>query len=75
MVLGRHLGPGIDMSPVMMKHVMKANDKVEDRSIIKLLALRECVKVIMHKEKANVLLFVNGQAPWVWDLMSSISIT
>ena len=30
MVLGKYLGPSIDLGPAMMQHVMKANGAYED---------------------------------------------
>ena len=43
MVLGKYLGPSIDMGPAMTQCVMKANGKYEDRSTIRQLTPPEWV--------------------------------
>ncbi|KAL7475735.1 LOW QUALITY PROTEIN: hypothetical protein ACHAW6_001643, partial [Cyclotella cf. meneghiniana] len=41
LVLGKYLGPSIDVGPAMMQHVMKANGKVEDCSTVRQLTPKD----------------------------------
>ncbi|KAL7478254.1 hypothetical protein ACHAW6_004026 [Cyclotella cf. meneghiniana] len=41
MVLGKYLGPSVDVGPAMTQRVMKANGKYEDRSTLRQLTPKE----------------------------------
>jgi hypothetical protein len=51
LVLGKYLGPSIDVGPAMMQCVMKANGKVEDRSTVWLLTPEECLSDGVRQEQ------------------------
>ena len=51
MVLGKYLGPSIDVGPAMTQHDMKANGEYEDRSTLHQLTPKEHMSPAMHKEK------------------------
>ena len=55
MVLGKDLGPSIDMEPPMMQHGMKANGEYEDRSILLQLTPKEHMSSALHKEMVEFL--------------------
>ena len=51
LVLGKYLGPSIDVRPAMMQHDMKANGGYEDQSIVHQLTPKECMSLAMQKEQ------------------------
>jgi len=71
LVLGKYLGPSIDVGPAMMQSVMKANGKVEDHSTVRFLTSNEFINAAMHKEQEHFLTSVTdwwGQCTTVKDL-------
>ena len=55
MVLGKYLGPSIDVGPAMTQHVMKANGEYEDRSTVRQLTPKEHMCPALHNEKEEFL--------------------
>ena len=51
MILGRDLGPAIDIGPAMTRKVLKANGKVVYRSIVRSLTPDELADETMTKER------------------------
>ncbi|KAL7480606.1 hypothetical protein ACHAW6_006283 [Cyclotella cf. meneghiniana] len=49
MVLGKYLGPSIDMGPAMMQHVMKANGEYEIQSTVHQLTPKECMNPALDR--------------------------
>jgi hypothetical protein len=47
LVLGKYLGPSIDVGPAMTQCIMKANGEIEDRSTACSLTPEECVNVAL----------------------------
>ncbi|KAL7484963.1 hypothetical protein ACHAW6_010619, partial [Cyclotella cf. meneghiniana] len=56
-VLGKYLGPNIDVEPVVMQHVMKANGKHENRSTLRQLTpeehMHELARVLCRKHNST----------------------
>ena len=50
MILGKYLGPSIDVGPAMMQHVMKANGNYENQSTLCQLTLEDGMSPDIHKE-------------------------
>ena len=59
MVLGRYLGPSIDVGPVMTQRVMKANGEYEDRSTLRQLTPKEHMYLALHNKKEAFLTSVS----------------
>ena len=55
LVLGKYLGPSIDVGLAMTQHVMKANGKVEDCLTIWLLIPEECLSDGIWQEVPDLL--------------------
>ena len=55
LVLGKYLGPSIDVGPAMTQRVMKANGEVEDRSTLRLLTPEECMSDALRAEQEKFL--------------------
>ncbi|KAL7474823.1 hypothetical protein ACHAW6_000772 [Cyclotella cf. meneghiniana] len=56
LVLGKYLGPIIDVGPALTQHVMKANDKYEDWSIVHQLTPKEPARVHWNHDSNGMLL-------------------
>jgi hypothetical protein len=68
LVLGRYLGPCIDVVPAMTQHVMKENDEVEDYSMVRLLNPKVSVNATMHKEQEQFVASINDH----WGLGTTV---
>lgn len=55
LLLGKFLGPYINMGPAMMQHVIKANGKVEFCSMVNLLTPKEILNPIIQKGQEHLL--------------------
>ena len=77
MILGKYLGPSIDVGPAMTQRVMKANGKYEDRSTLRQLTPKECMSPAMHKEQEAFLTSVSDcwgpkTTSRIWEKIFSI---
>ena len=71
LVLGKYLGPSIDVGPAMMQRIMKANGEMEDRSTVRLLTPEDRLSEGMRQEQEQFLTSVCdrwGQRTKVKDL-------
>ena len=55
LVLGKYLGPSIDVGPAMTSRVMKANGEFTDRSTVRNLTSEERVNVALFREQEQFL--------------------
>jgi hypothetical protein len=55
MVLGKYLGPSIDVGPAMTSRIMKANGELEDRSTVRALTSEERVNAALFQEQQEFL--------------------
>ena len=55
LVLGKYLGPSIDVGPAMTSRVMKANGEIEDRSTVRTLTEAERVNPALFREQQEFL--------------------
>ncbi|KAL7475690.1 hypothetical protein ACHAW6_001601 [Cyclotella cf. meneghiniana] len=73
MVLGKYLGPSIDVGPVMTQHVMKANGKYKDQSTLCQLTPKELgdrlelARVLRRKHDSNGVLVGTAHKQPVMD--------
>eukprot|EP00804_Cyclotella_cryptica_P017310 CCRYP_020331-RA/>CCRYP_020331-RA protein AED:0.23 eAED:0.25 QI:0/-1/0/1/-1/1/1/0/484 len=61
LVLGKYLGPSIDVGPAMTQRIMKANGEIEDRSTVRSLTPEECVNAALHQEQQKFLESIQGR--------------
>jgi hypothetical protein len=55
MVLGKYLGPSIDIGPAMTSRIMNANGKLEDRSTVRALTSEERLNAALFQEQQEFL--------------------
>ena len=55
MVLGKYLGPSIDVGPAMTSRIMKANSKLKDWSTVRALTTEEHVNPALFQEQQEFL--------------------
>ncbi|KAL3786440.1 hypothetical protein HJC23_011021 [Cyclotella cryptica] len=61
LVLGKYLGPSIDVGPAMTSRVMKANGEIEDRSTVRALTAEDRVSAALFREQQQFLASVEGR--------------
>ena len=55
MVLGKYLGPSINVGPAMTSRVMKANGELEDGSMVRALTSEESISATLFQEQQEFL--------------------
>jgi hypothetical protein len=75
MVLGKYLGPSIDVGPAMTSWIMKANGMTQDRLMIHALTAEECMNAALFREQQEFLASVEerwGPKTTVKDLRPDV---
>jgi hypothetical protein len=55
LVLGKYLGPSIDVGPAMTQHIMKANGEIKEHSTVCSLTAEEYVNTTLYREQEKFL--------------------
>jgi hypothetical protein len=61
LVLGKYLGPSIDVGQAMTQHIMKANGEIKDHSTVCSRTPEEYVNAALHQELVKFLEAIQGR--------------
>jgi hypothetical protein len=68
LVLGKYLGPSIDVGPAMTSCIMKANGKLKDQSMVRALASEERMNAPLFREQQEFLALMEKR----WGLKTTV---
>jgi hypothetical protein len=68
LVLGKYLGPSIDVDSTMTQRIMKANGEIEDHLMVRPLTPKECVSAPLHQEREKFLEAIQ----WRWGEKTTV---